>query len=747
VGPQGNFPRIPVTGDFNGDGRADVAFYNRQSGKWATTYDGNREVKFGELGEIPVPGRYGLYYDRYQGLAGRITVDLDQTCTDKAVYNIRTGTFRLWNCKWQDVLTFSLGGPGWLPAVGDIDGDGLTDQGVFNPFTTEWRFIQSTDFYDLERPFWRFLGPVVPHSFTFGLRGELPMMGDYDGRNWHHEPTLYTSFPDPVGSFRVKYRDRAVFPLGIGAPGDIGLMLDVGGGRGADYAVFHPLLNTFEINTNPAPANFIIPFPGSPVAPQFNPGFGIPDTFFLALLDAFGEDYFQVILASQGLIESQPPPPTETPPAGIGRPVSSRWYGNGQAVPGDYKRSIRSDVVMVRPVKGLNYFFGRSGNNTTFSYYFGFPTDTVLNGDFDGDGRFEPNVVRAVGAGLYWYSRNLDATATQVAFGLAGDTPLHGDFDGDGIYDRAVVRNEGGGLFIYIRPSADAAAVIRTQFGLAGDVVYTGDYNGDLRDDIIVFRPASYHWFVKAVDGQLLENMQWGLPEDEPLPPMDFDGDGRVDFAVVRNQGNTKVGYIRFRDNTFRAITIYGTEKRDLPFVGFFSGTNRAEIAIYRPGEAKKPNVFLLQQFGFAPKTFTWGNGSDKFVTPYGNVIGSDTPYDDGDDADTTGCDELIPIKDGANRGNLWKPIAEGGAPAGRPVMLTDPSYYWGADKIEIVDRLGRKLDDGRVVSVGFGFRSIVRFQRKASEYKRSKPVYVRFTLSSGYAECYLLGDPTKRYD
>ncbi len=749
IGPSGVQPRVPVPGDYNGDGRADLAFFNRQTGQWATNLASGREVRLGRTGDIPIPGIYGFYCDRE--VYGRcvIKVNLGQRCTDRAVYDPVSGRTLIKNCVYGDEIPFTIGGPGFIPAVGDKDCDGLTDQGFYNAATNEWRFIYSTDYYDIQRPWWR-AGSVSPHSFHFGGRGELPMMGDHDNDRCG-DPTTYSSHPDTMTGFRTTYRGRLdvpYYPFSLALPGDVGLMLDVGGGAGYDFSVYRPTQNLFYLFTNPNPVSFLIPFPdqnGNVTPPTITEGYIVPTDFFGPLQNLYGDDYIQLLMFnSSGSKEFQPPLPTERPPSRFAQAISARRYNSGTAVLGDYRGASRSDLTMVRGMKGLNFMFGRSDDNTTFSYFFGFPTDTVMNADYDGDGRFQPGVVRNVGGALYWYVRQRDGSAREVQLGLAGDEPNAADVDGDGIYDMIVTRKIAGGLTHFIRRSA-TGDVVAIQFGLQDDKTFFADYNGDDRADIIVQRPGSYEWFVRSVNGGQIAVVQWGLPGDIALQPADFDGDFRADVVVARRQGRTMTGFIRLSDGQVRTVYMEPTTDRDMPFVGYFTGTGRAEIALYRPGEKGKSNVLRVYQFGHAPKFIQLGTGADKLIMPNGRAVGPTEIYDDGDDRDTAMCDEILSIPDGSGRGNLWKPVADGGAPAGRWVMLSLPEYYFVANKIEIIDRNGRVYDRGTVASVGLGFRSIVRGRNLARNFP--KPSFVRYSLSSGFSRCYHLPDPKKRYD
>ncbi len=102
------------TGDFNGDGMADITVYRPATGQWFIR--GQAVAQWGDPGDVPVSGDYN-----------------GDGVEDVAVF--RPSTSR-WYVKNQ--LNVVWGQHGDIPVPGDFDGDGATDIAVYRPSTGDW---------------------------------------------------------------------------------------------------------------------------------------------------------------------------------------------------------------------------------------------------------------------------------------------------------------------------------------------------------------------------------------------------------------------------------------------------------------------------------------------------------------------------------------------------------------------------------------------------------------------------------
>ena len=227
--------------------------------------------------------------------------------------------------------------------------------------------------------------------------------------------------------------------------------------------------------------------------------------------------------------------------------------------------------------------------------------------DFNGDGKTDYSVYRvSAGAGghqLRWYTTyNGVAGDTETAWGLDTDAVTPGDFDGDGKDDVAVWRGASGGNSAFYIIQSATVTVRFVQFGLEGDDPYMiADYDGDGKDDVAIYRPGatagaqSTFWWMPSDSGSPLANhpvpISWGAgPEDGSADfpvPGDFNGDGKADFCIYRNNGSGGAqfwlhpGSGGVDANAPTTITYFG-QFSDTVVPGDYDGDGKTDIAVVR---------------------------------------------------------------------------------------------------------------------------------------------------------------------
>lgn len=151
----GDYSYLPVPGDYNGDGNADVVVYSRSTAWWQVYYTGIGSASYFQWGSyycIPAPGDY----------------DGDGK-TDFALYDFVYGTWYIFKSSTQTWLVngVNFGGYGYIPVPGDYNGGGMSDVVVYSEELGLW-LLYYTETGSTE------------YLQDFGVSGYIPAPGDYD---------------------------------------------------------------------------------------------------------------------------------------------------------------------------------------------------------------------------------------------------------------------------------------------------------------------------------------------------------------------------------------------------------------------------------------------------------------------------------------------------------------------------------------------------------------------------------------
>ncbi len=166
------------SGDYDGDGRSDIAVFRPATGLWAIR--GLTRFYYGTDGDFPVSGDYsgdgtsnpaifrpsaGLWAVRgltryYFGRSGDFPAPADYRGDGTARAGIYRGSSGLWAVR--NLTRVYYGRSGDRPFPGDFSGDGTASIAVFRPANGFWGLRGLTRFY-------------------YGKSGDLPVPGDYTG--------------------------------------------------------------------------------------------------------------------------------------------------------------------------------------------------------------------------------------------------------------------------------------------------------------------------------------------------------------------------------------------------------------------------------------------------------------------------------------------------------------------------------------------------------------------------------------
>lgn len=188
---------VPVPGDYNGDGRTDLAVFRPSASVWWILIDnpgGEPAYKvypWGEDGDVPVPADY----------------DGDGV-DDLAVYRPKTGQWYVLSADGR-VKVVLLGAEGDVPLPADFNADGQAEPAVWRPGNGTWYIRLSGE------------TPQIL-AYPWGLSSDRPVLGDFNG----DARADLTVWRPAEGTWYVKGMD-SLFPnisaVQFGLPGDIPL--------------------------------------------------------------------------------------------------------------------------------------------------------------------------------------------------------------------------------------------------------------------------------------------------------------------------------------------------------------------------------------------------------------------------------------------------------------------------------------------------------------------------------------------
>ena len=208
---------IPVFGDWNGSGKTKVGLFVPETSQWFLDINGNGiwddcgvdgcVKSFGQSTDLPAVGQWSTTPGDSIGVFRR---------SEKKWYLDKNRNGVLEGCRTDECPSFSIYVDGDIPVAGDWTGSGTTQLGLFRPSTGEWFLNRNGN------RAWNGCKKDTCIS-GFGEAGDLPVIGDWDGTG----RSQIGIFRPDTGEWLLdlngngKWDDGIDLHLSYGQPGDV----------------------------------------------------------------------------------------------------------------------------------------------------------------------------------------------------------------------------------------------------------------------------------------------------------------------------------------------------------------------------------------------------------------------------------------------------------------------------------------------------------------------------------------------
>ena len=575
---------VPFEGDFDGDGKADFAYFRPSTVTWTLIRSSLGMISFqlGAKGDIPTVG------------------DFDgDGISDVAAYHAATGTFTIAeSTRGTQTVSFPTTGPnaftpqaGDTPAPANYDGGVAADPAIYRPSTGTFLYLSGSTL-------------TATPAITTGSPGDVPVSGNYDnnGTNFKADPAV---FNPTTGVYAILGPNNVKRTVAF-QPGDIAAPADYFGNGVTDTAVYRPSTQSFMITgmTNP----IVVPNATGASIPVASPLFyrQLGPTLALSVGSdtGFVGDNVTTVRQPKFIGTTQP------------NVVVNLYVQNNRLVgttTSDANGNYSVTASLLGDLPNGGYLFKAVAG--------GVPSQVVpvtlitVSGDFNGDGKSDPAIFRRVSANnsIQWFVQGVTVSGP-LTFGVATtDVPFAANISGNGKEDLLVYRESNASWYFESSANGYKPQTISNNYGWAGvDIPVPADYLGLGKDQIALFRPTDGTWFIYG--GQTINAIVSPQPGDIPAPA-DYFGDGKVDPAIYRP--STNQWFILTATGTVQTVSFGGS--RDIPVAGAYDATatnKSAEPAFWRPSTGQYfvagPNGNRVVQFAVgdipAPGDY-FGNG------------------------------------------------------------------------------------------------------------------------------------------
>jgi hypothetical protein len=239
-------------------------------------------------------------------------------------------------------------------------------------------------------------------SYPWGMSGDLPVQGDYDGDG---KTDLAIFRPSTNYWWILRSSDGSFFTLPLGSSGDLLAPGDFDGDGKTDLAVYRPSNGYWYITQSSTQTTVFTQFGNSSDVPAVGDYDGDGRSDITVWRDS--ATTFYVLRSSDGYWQG------ETMGSSGDKPVPGDYDGDGKT---DYAIRHNADWVIEQ---------SSNGATTTIANWY-LATDIAVQNDYDGDGKTDIAVWRPSGKGTgNWQIRNShDASNRSENYGTTGDIPV-----------------------------------------------------------------------------------------------------------------------------------------------------------------------------------------------------------------------------------------------------------------------------------------------------------------------------------
>ena len=559
----GNGPASVTVGDFNGDGKSDLATANLNSNNVSVLL-GTGTGSFGTATNFSVGiNPRSVTVGDFNG-DGKSDLAVANRYGNNVSVLLGTGTG-----SFGTATNFTVGSYPWSVTVGDFNGDGKSDLAVANIVSSNVSVLLGTGTGSF--------GAAT--NFTVGSSPYSVAVGDFngDGKSDLATANFNSNVSVLLGTGTGSFGAATNFTVGNGP---ISVRVgDFNGDGKSDLATTNGSGYNVSVILNTTPKITI--------APGTNPvEGGTVGTFIISL---------------------------DTPAPTGGTVVNFNTTGSTATILADYSLTAGTNITAVTA--------------NTFTIAAGATTAT-LNVVALSDAVNDPNEtvkVNLTSGGDYILGYNPSASFTPPTNFAAGSSPISvtvGDFNGDGKSDLAVANRGSNNVSVLLGTGTGSfGAATNFSVGNAPSSVTVGDFNGDGKSDLAVANRYGNNVSVLLGTGTgsfgTATNFSVGIfPVSVTVG--DFNGDGKSDLATANGSSNNVSVRLGTGAGSFGTATNFsvGTGPASVT-VGDFNGDGKSDLAV---ANANSSNVSVLLGTGtgsFGPATnFTVGS------FPYSVTVG-----------------------------------------------------------------------------------------------------------------------------